>query len=152
MLKHAAVIMLFLSSAGWGLTWLPAKALLDMGLGSQHFIFFAFGAGALVLLPVLWRQRALWLPHRKLLFAIGMVGGFAYVSFQTAIARGDTLGFVGTTGNAPKDTPHLHFQIMRWPADGKYWNGEPIDPFDFLGGVRHGTSAHVGAQPFDDYH
>jgi septal ring factor EnvC (AmiA/AmiB activator) len=50
------------------------------------------------------------------------------------IVRGDTLGYVGTTGNAPKDTPHLHFQIMRWPADGKYWNGEPIDPYELLGG------------------
>jgi murein DD-endopeptidase MepM/ murein hydrolase activator NlpD len=56
-----------------------------------------------------------------------------------AIVRGDTLGFVGTTGNAPKNTPHLHFQIMRWPADGKYWNGEPIDPFDYLGGIRRGS-------------
>lgn len=65
-----------------------------------------------------------------------------------AIARGDTLGFVGTTGNAPKDTPHLHFQIMRWPADGKYWNGEPIDPFELLGGVRH-DRAHHTAQPLD---
>jgi len=46
-----------------------------------------------------------------------------------AIARGDTLGFVGTTGNAPKDTPHLHFQVMRMPADGKYWDGEPINPY-----------------------
>ena len=45
------------------------------------------------------------------------------------IARGDTLGFVGTTGNAPKDTPHLHFQVMRMPADGKYWDGEPINPY-----------------------
>ena len=50
------------------------------------------------------------------------------------ISKGDTLGFVGTTGNAPKNTPHLHFQVMRWPADGKYWNGEPINPFDLLGG------------------
>jgi murein DD-endopeptidase MepM/ murein hydrolase activator NlpD len=53
------------------------------------------------------------------------------------IVRGDTLGYVGTTGNAPKDTPHLHFQVMRWPLDGKYWNGEPINPFDALGGIRH---------------
>ena len=52
------------------------------------------------------------------------------------IVKGDTLGFVGTTGNAPKDIPHLHFQIMRWPADGKYWNGEPIDPFEVLGGRK----------------
>lgn len=56
-----------------------------------------------------------------------------------SIVRGDTLGFVGTTGNAPKDTPHLHFQIMRWPSNGKYWSGEPIDPFDYLGGVRRGS-------------
>jgi murein DD-endopeptidase MepM/ murein hydrolase activator NlpD len=65
------------------------------------------------------------------------------------IVRGDTLGFVGTTGNAPKDTPHLHFQIMHWPADGKYWNGEPINPFDLLGGTpRHAHGKQTG-QPFD---
>lgn len=52
-----------------------------------------------------------------------------------SIAKGDTLGYVGTTGNAPKDVPHLHFQVMGWPADGKYWNGPPIDPFQALGGV-----------------
>ena len=49
-----------------------------------------------------------------------------------AVARGDTLGFVGTTGNAPKDTPHLHFQVMRMPRDGKYWDGEPINPYPLL--------------------
>lgn len=45
------------------------------------------------------------------------------------IARGDVLGIVGTTGNAPKDTPHLHFQVMSMPADGKYWDGDPINPY-----------------------
>ena len=45
------------------------------------------------------------------------------------LVRGDTIGFVGTTGNAPKDIPHLHFQIMRMPHDGKYWNGDPLNPF-----------------------
>jgi murein DD-endopeptidase MepM/ murein hydrolase activator NlpD len=55
------------------------------------------------------------------------------------IARGDTLGFVGTTGNAPKDTPHLHFQVMRMPPDGKYWDGEPINPYPlFL--LQHGAA------------
>jgi peptidoglycan LD-endopeptidase LytH len=54
------------------------------------------------------------------------------------IVKGDTLGYVGTTGNAPKDTPHLHFQVMRWPADGRYWNGEPIDPYEMLGGTPRG--------------
>lgn len=67
-----------------------------------------------------------------------------------AIAKGDTLGYVGTTGNAPKDTPHLHFQVMRWPADGKYWNGDPIDPYEALGGVARGDRGkHNTGQPFE---
>jgi murein DD-endopeptidase MepM/ murein hydrolase activator NlpD len=45
------------------------------------------------------------------------------------IARGAVLGTVGTTGNAPKDTPHLHFQVMRMPDDGRYWDGEAINPY-----------------------
>lgn len=68
-----------------------------------------------------------------------------------AIVKGDTLGFVGTTGNAPKDTPHLHFQVMKWPADGKYWNGEPIDPFQALGGLSRGDRGkHATGQPYEN--
>lgn len=51
------------------------------------------------------------------------------------LLRGDTLGYVGTTGNAPENVPHLHFQLMRMPSDGKYWNGEPINPYPFLRAV-----------------
>ena len=48
------------------------------------------------------------------------------------LMRGDTLGYVGTTGNSPKDAPHLHFQIMRMPADRKFWNGAPVNPYPLL--------------------
>ena len=50
----------------------------------------------------------------------------------TLVARGDTLGFVGTTGNAPKGAPHLHFQVMRMPPDGRYWDGDPINPYPLI--------------------
>jgi peptidoglycan LD-endopeptidase LytH len=67
-----------------------------------------------------------------------------------SIVKGDTLGFVGTTGNASKDTPHLHFQVMRWPSDGKYWNGEPINPFEALGGLpRADRARNAGGQPYE---
>jgi murein DD-endopeptidase MepM/ murein hydrolase activator NlpD len=66
------------------------------------------------------------------------------------IMKGDTLGYVGTTGNAPKDTPHLHFQVMRWPADGKYWNGEPIDPFEALGGLTRAERARRASSHPDE--
>lgn len=49
------------------------------------------------------------------------------------IRQGDIIGFVGTTGNAPKDTPHLHFQVMLYRGHGQYWGGEPINPHPFFG-------------------
>ena len=49
-----------------------------------------------------------------------------------SIKKGDVLGFVGTTGNAPKDTPHLHFQVMLYRGRGQYWGGEPINPHPYL--------------------
>ena len=48
------------------------------------------------------------------------------------LMRGDTLGFVGTTGNAPANLPHLHFQVMRMPANGNFVNGTPINPYPLL--------------------
>ena len=49
-----------------------------------------------------------------------------------AIHRGQVLGYVGTSGNAPKDTPHLHFAIFRLTAEKHWWEGTPIDPYDIL--------------------
>jgi len=46
------------------------------------------------------------------------------------VREGDVIGFVGTTGNAPPNTPHLHFQVMR--SDANYWNGTPIDVRGFI--------------------
>jgi murein DD-endopeptidase MepM/ murein hydrolase activator NlpD len=49
-----------------------------------------------------------------------------------AVRQGDVLGFVGTTGNAPKDTPHLHFQVMVYRGRGQYWGGDPINPHPYM--------------------
>lgn len=48
------------------------------------------------------------------------------------VKRGQLVGTVGTTGNAPKDVPHLHFQLMRMGTTRQWWNGEPINPIPFL--------------------
>jgi peptidoglycan LD-endopeptidase LytH len=48
------------------------------------------------------------------------------------VRRGQVLGYVGTSGNAPKDTPHLHFAIFRLTAEKHWWEGTPIDPYDIL--------------------
>jgi peptidoglycan LD-endopeptidase LytH len=49
-----------------------------------------------------------------------------------AVKRGQLIGYVGTSGNAPKNTPHLHFAIFRLTPDKHWWEGTPIDPYDIL--------------------
>jgi peptidoglycan LD-endopeptidase LytH len=44
------------------------------------------------------------------------------------VKRGQLIGYVGTTGNAPQNTPHLHFSINRLGAEKKWWDGVPLDP------------------------
>jgi murein DD-endopeptidase MepM/ murein hydrolase activator NlpD len=46
-----------------------------------------------------------------------------------AVKRGDRLGYVGTSGNAPKDTPHLHFTIFKLAPTRRWWEGTPIDAY-----------------------
>jgi murein DD-endopeptidase MepM/ murein hydrolase activator NlpD len=48
------------------------------------------------------------------------------------VKRGDVIGAVGTTGNAPPGTPHLHFAIFRLGPEKQWWEGEAIDPFPLL--------------------
>jgi murein DD-endopeptidase MepM/ murein hydrolase activator NlpD len=48
------------------------------------------------------------------------------------VQRGQVLGYVGTSGNAPKDTPHLHFAIFRLTEKKQWWQGSPIDPYAVL--------------------
>jgi murein DD-endopeptidase MepM/ murein hydrolase activator NlpD len=45
------------------------------------------------------------------------------------VKRGQILGYVGSTGNAPAATPHLHFAIFEVTTPKQWWGGRPIDPY-----------------------
>jgi len=48
------------------------------------------------------------------------------------VRRGQIIGYVGISGNAPKDTPHLHFAIFKLTDEKRWWEGAPIDPYPIL--------------------
>lgn len=48
------------------------------------------------------------------------------------VTRGQIIGYVGTSGNAPADTPHLHFAIFALGPEKRWWEGVPIDPYPAL--------------------
>jgi murein DD-endopeptidase MepM/ murein hydrolase activator NlpD len=45
------------------------------------------------------------------------------------LKKGDRIGDVGTTGNAPPQTPHLHFAIFKLGPEKQWWTGEALNPF-----------------------
>lgn len=112
-----AVLVLFLSSAGWGLTWMPIKALSNMGLDGMHLVFTAFFSGALLSLPWLFKQRAHWQKKVSLMVMIALAGGFANASFQTAIYHGDVIRVM-----------ILFYMLPIWSViGGRVFLGEKID-------------------------
>ncbi len=54
-------------------------------------------------------------------YAPGLVDG-------APLRRGQRIGDVGTTGNAPPNVPHLHFGIARTRDIARWWTGTPVDP------------------------
>jgi murein DD-endopeptidase MepM/ murein hydrolase activator NlpD len=87
--------------------------------------------------------------QRVVYYYAHLAGYYDGLSAGKPIAKGDTLGYVGTSGNAPDNTPHLHFQIMRMQRGGRYWNGEPLNPYPILrhptGPKRHDPVAQIVA-------
>lgn len=45
------------------------------------------------------------------------------------LRRGQVLAYVGSSGNAPPQLPHLHFAIATVLAPGACWGGPAVDPY-----------------------
>lgn len=45
------------------------------------------------------------------------------------VRSGQVIGYVGITGNALPDAPHLHFAVGRLGPERRWWRSTPINPF-----------------------
>lgn len=48
------------------------------------------------------------------------------------VRRGDVIGYVGATGNASRNAPHLHFAVLLLTTQKRWWGGEAINPYPAL--------------------
>lgn len=48
------------------------------------------------------------------------------------LRRGQVIGYVGTSGNAREDTPHLHFALIRLDVEKRRWKGTYVNPYPLL--------------------
>jgi murein DD-endopeptidase MepM/ murein hydrolase activator NlpD len=62
-------------------------------------------------------------------YAAGLVEGMP-------LRRGDVIGYVGSTGNASPDAPHLHFAIFELGPEKHWWQGTAINPYPLLTASR----------------
>jgi peptidoglycan LD-endopeptidase LytH len=51
-----------------------------------------------------------------------------------AIRAGEVIGYVGSTGSAAPEGPHLHFAIEQVTPEQKWWEGSPVNPYPSLAG------------------
>jgi murein DD-endopeptidase MepM/ murein hydrolase activator NlpD len=51
------------------------------------------------------------------------------------LRKGQRVGYVGTTGNAPPNTPHLHFTIFKLGPEKRWWQGVALNPYPLWGGL-----------------
>jgi murein DD-endopeptidase MepM/ murein hydrolase activator NlpD len=54
-------------------------------------------------------------------YALGLKEG-------TRLRAGDVLGYVGSTGDASPDAPHLHFAVFQLGPEKHWWQGTAVDP------------------------
>lgn len=74
-------------------------------------------------------------PERKVAYYYAHLDAYApQLAEGQAVRRGQVIGYVGSTGNASPDAPHLHFAIFVLGPEKRWWQGTAVNPYPLLGG------------------
>lgn len=88
--RFATGVLLF-SASVWGLSWMPLKGFIALGLSGPLVSLFTYGSVGLLAVLLLWRDRAAWRAQWALVLALTLVGGWANTSFVNALMLGDVV-------------------------------------------------------------
>lgn len=117
------VVALIASAVMWGLTWWPLQFFHGQGIDGVVLILAAYGTVALVLLPWLWRERVAWRGESRFLWLMFLLGGWANLSFASAMIYGEVVRAM-----------MLFYLAPVWGVlGGRVFLGEGIDRWRWLG-------------------
>jgi peptidoglycan LD-endopeptidase LytH len=86
-------------------------------------------------------------PSGRLVYYYAHLDGYAEdLREGQPVRRGDVIGYVGTTGNAPESAPHLHFAVLVVTQERRWWGGEAINPYAALAGGETVASSATAEQ------
>jgi murein DD-endopeptidase MepM/ murein hydrolase activator NlpD len=87
-------------------------------------------------------------PDRRTLYYYAHLQAYAPgLEAGNAVARGQRLGMVGSSGNADPSAPHLHFAVMRTDPDAEWWKpATAINPYPLLTGEQIGNEPKISAR------
>lgn len=69
-------------------------------------------------------------PDNRVIYYYAHLDGYAPGLAEGQILhRGDPIGFVGSTGNASTDAPHLHFEVEILGPEKQWWHATSINPY-----------------------
>lgn len=72
-------------------------------------------------------------PERTRAYYYAHLQGYAQgIAEGQPLRRGQVIGYVGSTGNASADAPHLHFAVFELGPEQHWWEGAALNPYPLL--------------------
>ena len=93
--------------------------------GRVEKLYFSSGGGGITVYVRSPDQRWMYYYAHLDHYAAGLAEG-------QQVRRGTMLGFVGSTGSASPEGPHLHFAVSTMAPGERWWQGTPINPYPLL--------------------